>query len=121
MLHVRDARASGPEAARDTLPPVSTGPVELAVAAPKGLLPGAQPLARARTLRELSHLVGDAPDGCRMGIGAQSCTWTLSRRETSYPLLRVPPAVEGPVELRCVLPLDASPREPNSCSVSWTD
>src|SRR5262245_14897709 len=45
-------------------------------------------LGGALTLRDLSHLVGDAPDRCKTGLGTQTCEWSLPEGAAGYRLDR---------------------------------
>lgn len=78
-----------------------------------------QRLVAARTLRELSNLVGDVPDRCRTGAGVQICEWSVSEGQPAHALIAAAVSVpEGAIALRCVLPLDGGVREAESCSAA---
>jgi len=80
-----------------------------------------QRLARAATLRELAHAVGDAPDRCRTGAGVQTCEWNLAEGVAGYALVAALVDAADPgaaVRLSCVLPLDGSTREARACSAA---
>jgi hypothetical protein len=114
-VHPRAAQAATGEA---DLPPVgAAGLVE-------GRGEAERKLAEAVTVRELSHLVGDAPDRCRTGAGVQTCEWSLAEGSAGYGLLAalVDDAGSGEsVQLRCALPLDGAARAADSCGVAWTE
>ena len=80
-------------------------------------------LGQAPTLRALAHLVGDAPDRCRTGLGVQTCEWGLPEGIAGYTLVAAL-ADDGSgeaVELRCVVPLDGSARAADSCGATWVE
>jgi hypothetical protein len=66
---------------------------------------------------QLSHLAGDAPDACRLGIRSQTCSWTIRDDAENFMLFAALAPGEATVELRCVLPVDGSRRVANSCDV----
>ncbi len=66
----------------------------------------------------LSHALGDIPERCRTRGGAQICSWPISPR--AYGLEGFAPDAED-VRLRCLLPLDGSPRADGSCEVVAPD
>jgi len=77
-------------------------------------------LAQARTLLELSRLVGAAPDECLpVAPGVRSCVWRATSRTLGHALLAA--TIEAPrrkkVRLECLLPADGSPRAADSCEV----
>jgi len=77
-------------------------------------------LAQARTLLELSHLVGAAPDECRpVGPGLRSCLWRATSRTLGHGMLAA--TIEAPqrkkLRLECLLPADGTARPPGSCKV----
>lgn len=88
-------------------------------AAPPFALAG-QEIERARTLVELSRLMGTAPLACAptARAGQQRCVWQLSN--TTYGHGTVAAWMQAPkrkqLELRCVLPTDGGPRSFESCS-----
>ncbi|MEE9608845.1 MAG: hypothetical protein V3U03_13980 [Myxococcota bacterium] len=97
-----------------------------AVSAPAGVAEArreaaAQRLAAARTVRELSDLLGDAPDKCLTGMGVQTCAWSLSEEVAGYELVAALATSPGALELRCLVPLDGSPRASDSCTVEEAD
>lgn len=79
-------------------------------------------LGEARTATSISHLLGDGPKRCRTRRDDQICDWELMRAEVGYaalaPLAR---PGQGPVRLRCLLPLDGSARRTSSCDVRRLD
>lgn len=96
----------------DGLPPVSAAadPVRRASLA-------ATILAEARTVTELSLIVGDAPDSCHTIFGAQLCRWKLDVGRAARDRLSALTPGDGPLELRCLLPLEAVERMNQSCAV----
>lgn len=80
-----------------------------------------QRLAAARTVRELSDLLGDAPDKCLTGMGVQTCAWSVSEEAVGYGLVGALASSAGALELRCLVPLDGSPRAADSCTVKAVD
>lgn len=80
-----------------------------------------QQLAAALTVRELSALLGDAPDKCLTGRGVQTCAWGLSEEVAGYELVAALATEPGVVELRCLVPLDGTPRASDSCTVEAAD
>lgn len=77
-------------------------------------------LAQARTLVEISRLIGAAPDQClEIEPGLQSCLWRATSRTFGHGMLAA--TIEAPrrkkLRLECRLPTDDTPREANSCSV----
>jgi hypothetical protein len=113
--HERSAQAA---ARGGELPPVgASGSLE-------GRRRAEQRLGEALTVRELSHLVGDAPERCRTGAGVQTCEWSVPEGAAGYGLLArlVDDAGSGSVvRLRCVLPLDGQARSADSCDAAWVD
>ena len=97
------------------LPAVSAAP-------PPGHQTPALELGEARTATSISHLLGDGPRRCKTRRNDQVCDWELGRAAVGYaalaPLARTG---DGPVRLRCLLPLDGSPRQPSSCDVRRLD
>ena len=79
-----------------------------------------QQLSTARTVTELSHLVGTVPDSCRVQLRSdhQRCEWRLAADDG---LLAALAPVDGIGVLRCALPLDGSERDPTSCGVVRLD
>ena len=74
-------------------------------------------LSVARTLVELSHLVGDVPDLCRTGLGIQNCEWQLRPESEGHERLAVLGATDAAATLRCAVPLDGTPRRADTCSL----
>jgi hypothetical protein len=99
-----------------SLPPVSAAHPE-PIAAPLDPLALAVALSEARTLRDLSRLLGDIPESCRTGAGVQTCRWELSEGSVGEMLFASAPGMARPVELLCRLPLDGSARPAESCLV----
>jgi hypothetical protein len=79
----------------------------------------ARQLAEARTIQDLSHLVGDVPEDCLTGRGVQTCRWRIAAGEAGYGIFVA--GAGGTVELRCRLPLDGSDRPAESCLVTASD
>ena len=92
---IRSADATGTTARRDT----------------------AQRLVEARTVTELSDLVGDIPDDCATGTGTQLCQWRLDESTIGRLQLQQLAETVAPVHLRCELPLDGEPRAVGSCGM----
>ena len=107
------------EADRDELPPVSAA----RPAPPPSVSPmqAARRLAEARTVRDLSHLVGDVPEVCLTGRGVQTCHWRIAAGETGYGIFAAVAGAGDRVELRCRLPIDGSDRPAESCLVKAFD
>jgi hypothetical protein len=80
-----------------------------------------QLLARAGTVKALSHLIGDVPDSCRTGLASQTCEWTVSERKEGYGVIAAVAHAEGPIRLRCAVSLDGSDRAERSCTASSQD
>jgi hypothetical protein len=83
-----------------------------------------QRLAEALSVSALSHALGDAPDRCRTGAGVQTCEWDLADGATGHALVAalVDDARSGAaVRLSCVVPLDGSSREADSCKALWVE
>ena len=74
-------------------------------------------LIQARTVTQLSHLVGDAPDACHAGSMSQTCSWTIQSSAVNFDLFAALAPGERAVELRCVLPVEGGQRVANSCDV----
>ena len=107
------------EADRAELPPVSAA----RPAPPPSVNPmeAARELAEARTVQELSHLVGDVPEDCLTGRGVQICHWRIAAGEAGYGIFASVAGAVGSVELRCRLPIDGSERTAESCLVTASD
>ena len=99
----------------DGLPPVSAALANALALQPARVM---DRLAHARTIAELSHFVGDVPRRCRTGSGEQACAWLLLPGTHGHDRIAPRGEAVGPVALRCVLPLDGSPRSAESCSVT---
>jgi len=74
-------------------------------------------LGEARTIAELSLLVGDAPESCHTVYAGQMCRWSLPEGSGGRERLAALAGDEGLFELRCLLPLEATGRPPESCAV----
>ena len=78
-------------------------------------------LAQARTLLEISRLIGAAPDQCLSApSGVRTCLWRATSRTQGHGMLAA--SIEAPrrkkLRLECRLPADGNPREPGSCEVT---
>jgi len=78
-------------------------------------------LAQARTLLEISRLLGAAPDQCVAAQpGVRTCLWRATSRTQGHGMLAA--SIEAPqrkkLRLECLLPSDGTPREPGSCKVT---
>ena len=81
---------------------------------------GAQQLIdRATTVFELSTLVGDAPDQCNTTALETFCVWKTDAGTYGHGTLAlsIGASFRKKVRLSCGLPIDSTPREPNSCAV----
>jgi hypothetical protein len=108
-------RAHPRSAPAGDLPAVSAAP-------PAGHQPRALDLGSARTATSISHLVGDGPTRCKTRRNDQICDWELRQAEVGFAALAsLARSGPGPVRLRCLLPLDGSPRRPSSCDVRRLD
>jgi hypothetical protein len=76
-------------------------------------------LAEARTIGELSRLVGDVPNRCVGGeLHQQRCVWLLTGRTEGRAILVATIGRNGILaRLTCSLPLDGSARNRDSCIV----
>jgi hypothetical protein len=102
----------GPRSLEDELPPVGA-PGDDGWPAPSG----ASALAAARTVTDLSRLVGDGPDGCQTVYAGQLCRWRLATGSPGHARLGgIVPGL-GDKELRCMLPLEGDDRPQHSCVV----
>jgi hypothetical protein len=77
-------------------------------------------LAQARTLLEISRLIGAAPDACVPAEpGARTCLWRATSRTWGHGMLAA--TIEAPrrkkLRLECRLPADGGPRGADSCKV----
>lgn len=93
------------ESAKPALPPVGAAADDVVLERGR--------LDAARTLFELSRLVGTAPAECLTRYNAQLCRWPLDRALRLSALAES----EGEPELRCWLPLDGRRRPVESCQV----
>jgi hypothetical protein len=75
-------------------------------------------LDQARTLLELTQLVGVAPRSC-LPLTAQSqlCTWEVNNRMPGYETLATIAHTNNVVFLVCDLPSDNRPRKEGSCQM----
>jgi len=76
-------------------------------------------LATSRTAFELSTLVGDAPDKCRIRKTGSFCSWLAAKDTYGHGTLALiaDASFGDQVRLSCALPSDGSPRAPDSCTV----
>lgn len=77
-------------------------------------------LGQARTLLEISLLIGQAPDQCvSPQPGVRTCLWRATSHTQGHAMLAA--TIDAPrrkkLRLECRLPADASPRAPDSCRV----
>jgi hypothetical protein len=99
------------------LPPVSARPAPPARVDPAE---AARRIAGARSLRDLSHLVGDVPNDCLTGRGVQTCRWRIAEDAAGHGIFAAGAGAVGALELRCRLPIDGSGRPAESCRVTPT-
>jgi len=76
------------------------------------------PFASLATIGALSHALGDIPESCSTHGGAQLCSWPLPPGAAASDAL---PSDAEDVRLRCLLPLDGSPRADDACEVVAPD
>ena len=74
----------------------------------------------ARSLTEMSRLMGSAPEGCVTSHAQLICLWRTDDQTFGHGTLamwiRAP--ISKKIRLRCIFPLDGSPRGVESCSAS---
>jgi hypothetical protein len=78
----------------------------------------------ARTLPELSRLMGSLPEPCRDGPGAtRVCLWRTTRHTPGHGTLAVWIGADKSkkIRLECTLPADGGPRAPGSCDAEVGD
>ena len=80
-------------------------------------LPG-DPFASLATIGALSHALGDIPESCSTRGGAQLCAWPIPPGTLG---VEEPASDTEDMQLRCLLPLDGSPRAVDSCEVVTPD
>ena len=79
-------------------------------------------LANARTLVELSRLVGVVPERCQSTSDtSRVCSWQINNRMPGYPLLATLVGTTELVFMICELPLNDLERAPSSCTLSVTE
>ena len=86
----------------------------------------AQQLREAKTVHQLSTVLGTGPQSCVPASAThQVCTWVVGQKQSTYvgvpigSFTAVLPIESGTVHtIICELPLDGSPREEGSCSIS---
>ena len=113
-IHSRSAQAGSGE----SLPPVG------AAGSLESQRDAERKLGEALSVREISDLVGDAPERCRTGAQVQTCEWSVAEGAAAYGLLAalVDDAGSGSaVRLSCIVPLDGAARAADSCDVAWTE
>jgi hypothetical protein len=116
-VHALEPGATAELAANDpALPPVSA-PRPEAILKPMDPIAVARVLGDARTVRELSKLLGDVPQSCLTGRGVQTCRWQISDEGVGEMLFAGVAGLTRAVELQCRLPLDGGPRPADSCLV----
>jgi hypothetical protein len=76
------------------------------------------PFASLATIGALSHALGDIPESCSTHGGAQLCSWPLPPGTAASDAVA---SDAEDVQLRCLLPLDGSPRADDSCEVVAPD
>ena len=75
-------------------------------------------LDEARSVWEVSDLVGDAPDHCFAADGeSQVCVWNAGNQVRGYAILAAIADTSERVRLSCSFPSDGSPRAWESCRV----
>jgi hypothetical protein len=77
-------------------------------------------IARARTVEELSHLMGAAPNACEdLEDAAQGCVWRAANATYGHGTLAfsISAATREKIQMRCILPDDGSPRASGSCEL----
>ena len=117
-VHALEPGATAQLAASDlALPPVSA-PRPAPIVAPLDPIAVAMVLGEARTVRELSRILGDVPQSCLTGRGVQTCRWQISDEGVGEMLFAGVPGLARAVELQCRLPLDGGPRTTDSCRVT---
>lgn len=77
-------------------------------------------LEGARTIAELTRLMGALPDSCERGMGLkdeQVCVWKTTKRTYGHGTVAASEmaSLSKKMILRCVLPLDGSARDADSC------
>jgi hypothetical protein len=72
----------------------------------------------ARTLADLSRLMGAAPDECLAAGDVQTCVWRATSQTFGHGLVAasIKASMRKKVRLTCVVPLDGGPRGANSCT-----
>jgi len=80
---------------------------------------GEAALAAARTLLDLTRLVGVVPDACEaLTPESRVCSWEITNRMPGYALLAPIVDTSHRVYLICELPADNSERKDDSCTLS---
>jgi hypothetical protein len=75
-------------------------------------------MVKADTLARLSRLMGALPDSCTRGTaGEQRCVWRTTSRTFGHGTLAIwiHTSKRNKIRLYCALPIDGSPRAPDSC------
>lgn len=73
----------------------------------------------ARTMRELSDLVGNVPDDCaEVSATERSCFWRLGNQSRGFDLVGAAVGSKKRVRLTCRLPADGSPRAVGTCQAA---
>ena len=79
---------------------------------------GIELIVKARTISDLTRLVGVAPKCESLAPGSRLCSWNISNRMPGYGALASILHTRRRVFLICDLPLDNSERSPESCTLS---
>lgn len=75
-------------------------------------------LDSALTVREMTELVGDAPDRCAAPDERDRlCTWRIGNQAQGYEIVAATLGASGRVQLSCRFPGDGGARESGSCQV----
>lgn len=73
-------------------------------------------LDAARTVWDVSALVGDVPARCSLiDAGTRLCVWNLNNRTQGYAVLLPLLEERARLQLSCTFPVDGSPRGPGTC------
>lgn len=79
---------------------------------------GIESLKAARTLGDLVRLIGASPKCQPLDEKQRICSWNISNRRPGYPILAPILDTDRRVFVICELPMDNSPREAESCTIS---
>lgn len=76
-------------------------------------------LASRTTMTALSDLVGQVPTSCEpTSSESQRCVWRFGNQALGHEIFGVIAGTKKRVDLTCALPLDGSPRAPQSCKAT---